>query len=140
MSEERIQFNAKKGKWYVSKKIKIDENTSNEEIARVLAAIEETLSVKIKDFLPFSMEKLEKIADEIYEKKKGRVSEEDISGALAKLKSPGTTKKLGTIDETKEGKEILKRLLTEIVLERLGITSKIEAKMIEKYIEKSKAN
>jgi len=27
MSEERIQFNAKKGKWYVSKKIKIDETS-----------------------------------------------------------------------------------------------------------------
>ncbi|ABO35915.1 conserved hypothetical protein [Methanococcus maripaludis C5] len=139
MSEERIQFNAKKGKWYVSKKIKIDENTSNEEIARVLASIEETLSIKIKDFLPFDMKKIGEIADEIYEKKKGRVKEEDISGALVKLKSPGTTKKLGTIDDAKEGKEILKRLLTEIVLERLGITSKIEAKMIEKYIEKSKA-
>lgn len=137
MSEERILFTAKKGKWYVSKKLKIEENTPDVEVARVLAGINETMSSKIKEFLPFDMQKLEEIADEIYVAKKGKVKEEEVSEALVKLKSPATTKKMNAITESKEGKEILKRLLTEIVLERLGFNAQIEAKMIEKFIEKS---
>ncbi|ABR54974.1 conserved hypothetical protein [Methanococcus vannielii SB] len=137
MSEERILFTAKKGKWYVSKKLKIDENTRNVEIARILAGINETISLKIKEFLPFDMQKLEEIADEIYVAKKGKVKEEEVSEALVKLKSPATTKKMNAITESKEGKEILKRILTEIVLERLGFKLHVEAKMIEKFIEKS---
>jgi len=137
MSEERILFTAKKGKWYVSKKLKIEENTPDVEVARVLAGISETMSSKIKEFLPFDMQKLEEIADEIYVAKKGKVKEEEVSEALVKLKSPGTTKKMNAITESKEGKEILKRLLTEIVLERLGFNAQVEAKMIEKFIEKS---
>ncbi|MCS3901928.1 DUF2666 domain-containing protein [Methanococcus voltae] len=138
MSEEKITFNAKKGKWYVSKKLKIDEKTQDVEISRILISIEETLGKKIKDYLPFDMIQLEEIADEIYVSKKGRVKEEDISQALAKLKSPATTKKLGKLTDLKEGKDILKVVLTNIILERLGIKTHIDVKTMDKFIEKSK--
>ncbi|MBP2173226.1 DUF2666 domain-containing protein [Methanococcus voltae] len=137
MAEEKILFNAKKGKWYVSKKLKIDENTADVEVSRILISIEETLSKKIKEYLPFDMIQLEEIADEIYVSKKGRVKEEDISQALAKLKSPATTKKLGKLTDLKEGKDILKVILTNIILGRLGISTHVDIKTIDKFIEKS---
>ena len=108
---EKIQFRAKKGKWFVVKKMDIDENTEDIEVARLLNSIDETINKKIIEFLPFDVKKLEEIADEIYQKKKGRVKEEDIANALAKLKSPSTTRKLNSITESKEGKEILKIIL-----------------------------
>ncbi|WP_421077681.1 DUF2666 domain-containing protein [Methanothermococcus sp. Ax23] len=134
---EKIQFRAKKGKWFVVKKMDIDENTEDIEVARLLNSIDETINKKIIEFLPFDVKKLEEIADEIYQKKKGRVKEEDIANALAKLKSPSTTRKLNSITELKEGKEILKIILNNIILERLGIKTRLDTKLIDKYMEKA---
>ncbi|MDK2790664.1 MAG: hypothetical protein PWP15_1171 [Methanothermococcus sp.] len=136
MQEEKIQFMAKKGKWFVVKKMNIDEKTEDIEIARLLAAINETTHNKIGQFLPFDMKALEEIADEIYTKKKGRIKEDELANVLMKLKSPSTTRKLNNITKSKEGKEILKIILNNIILERLGIKTRVDAKLIEKYIEK----
>jgi hypothetical protein len=135
-SSERIQFRAKRGKWFVVKKMDIDETTEDIEVARLLNSIDETICKKIYEFLPFDLNKLEELADEIYQKKKGRIKEEDIAMALAKLKSPSTTRKLNNITTSKEGKEILKIILNNMVLDRLGIKTRIDTKLIDKYIEK----
>jgi hypothetical protein len=136
--EEKIEFIAKHGKWFAVKKMKIDENTESIEIARLLASIDESVLNKIPEYLPFDIDKLYKIADEIYQKKKGRITEEEIAEVLKKLKSPAVTRKLNEITESKEGKEILKPLLNYIILERLGIQTRISPKVIEKYIEKER--
>ncbi|ACX73441.1 conserved hypothetical protein [Methanocaldococcus vulcanius M7] len=138
--ENKIEFIAKHGKWFTVKKLKIDENVEDIEIARLLASIDETVLNKIPEYLPFDIEKLNIIADEIFPKKKGRIKEEDIIEALKKLKSPATTRKLNEITTSKEGKEILKILLNSIILERLGIQTRISPKVIEKYIEKEREN
>ncbi|MFU8653353.1 DUF2666 domain-containing protein [Methanotorris formicicus] len=134
--ENKIQFIAKHNSWFVVKKMNIDDKTEDIEIARLLSSIDETVLSKLPEYLPFDMKKLEEIADEIYQKKKGRIKEEDIVNALMKLKSPSTTKKLGEITNSKEGKEILKIILNNIILERLGIKTRIDPKLIEKYMEK----
>lgn len=133
--EEGIQFRARKGDWFVVKKMEIDENTEDIDIARLLISIDETLDRKILEYLPFDMKKLEEIADEIY-KKKGRVKEEDILEAIKKLKSPKITRRLKEITDSKEGVEILRIILNRMVLERLGIKTRIDTKLIEKFIEK----
>jgi len=138
-NEESIQFRAKRGKWFVVKKMEIDENTENIDIARILISIEETLDRKIVEYLPFDIKKLEEIADEIY-KKKGRVKDEDIVEVIKKLKSPRITRKLKEITDSKEGVEILKIILNRMVLERLGIKTRIDTKLIDKYIEKDVLN
>ncbi len=138
--EDKIEFIAKHKKWFVVKKLKIDENIEDIEIARLLASIDETVLNKIPEYLPFDMNKLYEIADEIYKKKKGRITEEEIAEVLKKLKSPATTRKLNQITESKEGKEILKAILNNIILERLGIQTRVSPKVIEKYIEKEREN
>ncbi|ADG13929.1 DUF2666 domain-containing protein [Methanocaldococcus infernus] len=136
--EEKIEFLAKHKNWFVVKKLKIDENTEDIEIARLLASIDETVSRKFLEYLPFDLKKLEEIADQIYVKKKGRVKEEEIAEALKKLKSPAVSRKLNEITESKEGKEILKIILNNIILERLGIETRVPSRLIEKYIEKER--
>ena len=137
--KESIQFRVKKGNWFVVKKMEIDENTENIDIARILISIEETLDRKIVEYLPFDIKKLEEIADEIY-KKKGRVKDEDIVEVIKKLKSPRINRKLKEITDSKEGVEILKIILNRMVLERLGIKTRIDTKLIDKYIEKDVLN
>ncbi|WP_423793114.1 DUF2666 domain-containing protein [Methanocaldococcus indicus] len=135
--EERIEFFAKHKNWFVVKKLKIDENVEDIEIARLLLSIDETVSKKFLEYLPFDMKKLEEIADTIYKKKKGRISEEEIAEVLKKLKSPAISRKLNEITTSKEGKEILKIILTNMILERLGFETRVPSKLLEKYMEKS---
>ncbi len=135
MVDEKIEFFAKHKNWFVVKKLKIDEHIENIEIARLLNSIDETVSKKFLEYLPFDLDKLYKIADEIYIKKKGRLSEEEIAEVLKKLKSPAISRKLNEITTSKEGKEILKILLNNIILERLGFSVRVPTKLIDKYME-----
>jgi len=137
--EESIQFKARKGNWFVVKKMEIDESTEDIDIARMLISIDETLDRKILEYLPFDMKKLEEIADEIC-KKRGRVKDEEILEVIRKLKSPRITRRLKEITDSKEGVEILKVILNRMVLERLGIKTRIDTKLIDKYIEKDVLN
>jgi len=132
---ENIQFRVKKGNWFVVKKMEIDKNTKDIDIARILISIDETVDRKIVEYLPFDMKKLEEIADEIY-KKRGKIKNEDIVEAIKKLKSPKITRRLREITDSKEGVEILKVILNRIVLERLGIKTRIDTKLIDRYIER----
>ncbi|WP_131007117.1 DUF2666 domain-containing protein [Methanofervidicoccus abyssi] len=134
---ENIQFRVKKGNWFVVKKMDIDENTEDIDIARMLISINETVDRKIMEYLPFDMKKLEEIADEIY-KKKGKIKNEDIVEVIKKLKSPKITRRLRKITDSKEGVEILGIILNRIVLERLGIKTRIDTKLIDRYIEKAR--
>jgi len=115
----------------------IDENTEDIDIARMLISINETVDRKIMEYLPFDMKKLEEIADEIY-KKKGKIKNEDIVEVIKKLKSPKITRRLRKITDSKEGVEILRIILNRIVLERLGIKTRIDTKLIDRYIEKAR--
>ncbi|GBF36328.1 hypothetical protein MHHB_P0558 [Methanofervidicoccus abyssi] len=115
----------------------IDENTEDIDIARMLISINETVDRKIMEYLPFDMKKLEEIADEIY-KKKGKIKNEDIVEVIKKLKSPKITRRLRKITDSKEGVEILGIILNRIVLERLGIKTRIDTKLIDRYIEKAR--
>ncbi|HIP15977.1 MAG TPA: DUF2666 domain-containing protein [Methanothermococcus okinawensis] len=134
---ENIQFRVKKENWFVVKKMDIDENTEDIDIARMLISINETVDRKIIEYLPFDMKKLEEIADEIY-KKKGKIKNEDIVEVIKKLKSPKITRRLRKITDSKEGVEILRIILNRIVLERLGIKTRIDTKLIDRYIEKAR--
>ncbi|HIP84668.1 MAG TPA: DUF2666 domain-containing protein, partial [Methanothermococcus okinawensis] len=47
---------------------------------------------------------------------------------------------LKEITDSKEGVEILKVILNRMILERLGIKTRIDTKLIDKYIEKDVLN
>lgn len=144
MSDE-IVFSAKVGPWICIKKQKIEQDIKNVEVSRTLASIHESMDRKIWEFLKqdFDLESLDRIAYEITgavfdEKKKewflkGRISEQQITEALTKLRSPSTTKKI--TEQTKSGKEIAKAYLTRKVLELLGFNIELNPKTVDKYLE-----
>ncbi len=140
-----IRFEAEVGKWICIKKEKIDEDTKPIEISRLLASIHDSLDRKIWEYLKedIKKEQLDKIAYEITEaeydekkkqwKVKGKITEEKITKALAKLNSPSTSKKIEVKD--KHLKELAKAYLTRKVLELLGFKIEADPKLIDKYLE-----
>jgi hypothetical protein len=132
--QEHINFSAKHGSWIVVKKMALDEHTADEDIARILLSIRETLNNKIYDYLrsDFELETLEQWADEIVPG--GRLSEEKIAEVFKTLKSPKTTKRLKEFTTDKHKLEVYKGLLTELVLQRLKLNT-LELKPLEKYVD-----
>ena len=152
---EEILFSAQVGNWVCIKKGKLEADSKKIEASRVLASIHESMDRKIWEFLKddFPLEELDKIAYEITgavynEKKKdwlveGRVSEERLSQALAKLSSPTTSRRINDVlmTKTKNGPEIAKSYLSRKVIDLLGIRIELDPSVVEKYIkEKSKSN
>jgi predicted nucleotidyltransferase len=145
---DEIVFSAQVGKWVCIKKGKMEPGSGGMEVSRILASVHESMDRKIWEFLKddFPLEALDKIAYEITdaeynEKKKtwmlkGRVSEAQISQALAKLNSPGTTKRINeVIQKTKNGPEIAKSYLSRKVIDLLGIRIELDPAVVEKYIK-----
>ncbi|MFQ5892409.1 MAG: DUF2666 family protein [Candidatus Methanofastidiosia archaeon] len=133
--KDHINFTAKHGKWIVAKKIEIDEEVEDVDIARLLISVRETFNKKIFDYLAsdFDVSRIEEVASELVPK--GRLSGQKIAEVLSKLKSGVASRKLSGSASTKEEKEVVKAILAEMVLEKLKL-AKLKPKMIEKYIDK----
>jgi hypothetical protein len=141
---DEVQFTAQVGKWVCVKKQKVPDGAKIE-VSRALASIHDSMDRKIWEFLgeEFDLEALDKIAYEVAgaefdEKKKkwlvkGRVSEQQIINALAKLKSPALTRSADI--STKNGKAIAKAYVTRKVLDILGFQIELNPKTVEKYLE-----
>ncbi|HNR45407.1 MAG TPA: DUF2666 family protein, partial [Methanofastidiosum sp.] len=99
------------------------------DIARLLLSIRESFNEKILQYLGegFDLKFIQGIVDTIIK------DEKTISGALYKAKSPTTTKKLSEIANIKEAKDIAKGILTEMVLEKLGI-ERLTPDVLDKYL------
>lgn len=144
-----VNFSAQVGSWVCIKKGKVEDNASKVEVSRILASVHESMDRKIWDFLKddFPLEELDKIAYEVTgaaynEKKKdwrveGKVTEERLAMALAKLSSPATTRRINealTI-KSKNGPEIAKSYLSRKVIDLLGIRIELDPSVVEKYIK-----
>lgn len=147
---DEVKFEAQIGKWVCIKKGTIEENASKIEASGLLAGIHDSMDRKIFEYLSdeINTKQLDTIAGEITQatlnKKgeyelKGRVSEQQIGEALAKINSPSTTKKM-TLPENKHAMELAKTYLTRKVLEILKVRMEIDPKLIEKYLEEKKKN
>ena len=146
---DEIVFSAQAGNWVCIKKQKVEPDTKKVEIARVLASIHESMDRKIWEYLKddFPLEELDKIAYEITgavynEKKKdwlveGRVGEQKLSEALAKLNNPTIGRRINDAlaSKTKNGPEIAKSYLSRKVIDLLGIRIELDLSIVEKYIK-----
>ncbi len=143
-----IEFTAQVGKWVCVKKQKVPDGAKIE-ASRALASIHDSMDRKIWEFLgeEFDLEALDKIAYEVAgaefnEKKKkwlvkGRVSEQQVTNALAKLKGSGIARRMDI--STKNGKAIARSYVTRKVLNLLGFQIELNPKTVDKYLdEKSK--
>jgi len=114
---EKVEFISNYKGWKCYKGFDSTETKDKLDIARLLLSIRESFNEKIFDYLgqEFNIKFIGEIVDSIIR------DEKTISGALYKVKSPTTTKKLSEIVDLKEAKDITKGMLTEMVLQKLGI-------------------
>ncbi|HOP08969.1 MAG TPA: DUF2666 family protein [Candidatus Methanofastidiosa archaeon] len=132
--EDHINFSAKYKSWVAVKKMKIENEVEDVDVARILISIRETLDNKIFEYLSkeFDIKGLEKEADGMVPS--GRLNEEQIANVLKALRSPKTTKMLKGFTEEKLKLEVYKQLFSEIVLQKLNISS-LNTKALDKYLD-----
>lgn len=129
---EKVEFIGNYKGWKCYKGFETIEGKDKLDIARLLLSIRESFNEKIFEYLghDFDLNYIQSVVTSI-------INEEDgISGALYKVKSPATTKKLSEIANIKEAKSIAKGILTELVLEKLGI-ERLTPKVFDDYLGKS---
>lgn len=126
---EKVEFIGNYKGWKCYKGFESLDGKEKLDIARLLLSIRESFNEKIFEYLGqgFDLNFIQGIVDSIVNEEK------TISKALYKAKSPTTIKKLSEIANIKEAKDIAKGLLTEMVLEKLGI-ERLTPDVLDKYL------
>ncbi len=134
--KEMVHFLGNYSGWKCVKRMEVEELTEDFDIAMLLLSMRESFNNKIYDYMSdkFDMESLDGLVEDIIPKK-GRFKEEDIAATLSKLNSPDFLSGLQRISPDPNATEILKRIAAEKTLISLKLAL-LNAKMIEKYIEK----
>lgn len=143
--DERVEFFANKGKWVVVKKLKVTDKTSDLDVARFLASVNETMSRKLYDFLGTAMdlEALDAIAAECCGAEKGkkgyavkgRMSDERMQAAVAATRSVKVSKAINGVVEGKKTRDAAKSYVVRKTLEFMSFPISVSAKQIEGVIE-----
>lgn len=126
---EKVEFIGNYKGWKCYKGFDTLDGKEKLDIARLLLSIRESFNEKIYEYLgnDFDLNFINGIVDSILK------DEKTISGALYKVKSPTTTKKLSEIADLKEAKDIAKGMLTEMILEKLGI-ERLTPDVLDRYL------
>ena len=124
--DEHVNFTAKHGRWIVVKRLIIDEKTPMLDVARLLASINETATLKLPVYADIDLEGIE---EEFSAFK--RVKKSDIPKVIEVYEAfePSLY-----ADEPFEEHARVYALRT--ALEKIGLTLDVPAKSLEKYLEK----
>jgi len=125
--EDHINFTAKHGSWIVVKRLMIDEKTPLIDVARILASINETITLKLPIYAEIDVKGIEGYFKEF---KKVR-SESEIKGITEKLLNF-----MPTEYAPEEFTEHAKIYALRTVLKPMKLALDIPAKPLEKYLEK----
>ncbi len=125
--EDHVNFTAKHGGWIVVKRIMIDENTPMAEVARLLASINETVTLKLPTYAGIDVKGIDAWFGEF---KKVRKSE--IPLVLEKYRHFVPSNYAG-----REFVEHARIYALRKALEKIGLPLDIPAKSLEKYLEKA---
>ena len=136
INKNMVHFLGNYAGWKCVKRMEVEDLTEDLDIAMLLLSIRESFNNKIYDYMSdkFDMESLNGLVEDIIPKK-GRFKEEDIATTLSKLNAQEFISSLERISENPKATEILKRIAAEKTIAGLKL-SLLNAKMVEKYIEK----
>lgn len=128
---EHVNFTAKhvreEDKWIVVKRLMIDEETTFTEVARILASINETTTLKIAPYARIDIKGIEEYFSDVSKRTKGDALIAAVEKFLhfpAKNYAP------------QEFEEHAKVYALRTFLDKLGLNLDIPAKSLEKYLEK----
>ncbi len=124
--ENHVNFTAKHGRWIVVKRIMIDEKTPMADIARLLASINETITLKLPLYAGIDVRGIEAWFGEFKKVKKA-----EIPLVLEKYNHLTPSNYAGREFERHARIYALRK-----ALERIGLSLDIPAKALEKYLEK----
>ncbi|WP_297062385.1 DUF2666 domain-containing protein [Thermococcus sp.] len=124
--DEHINFTAKHGRWIVVKRLIIDEKTPMLDVARLLASINETTTLKIPVYAEIDIEGIE-----------GEFS------AFKKVKKSDIPKVIEVYEAFEPSlyadepfEEHAKIYALRVALDKIGLSLDVPAKSLEKYLEK----
>ncbi|WP_457752456.1 DUF2666 family protein [Thermococcus sp.] len=124
--EEHVNFTAKHGKWIAVRRLLIDEKTPMADIARLLAAINESLTLKLPAYAGIDVKGIDKYFSEFKKVKKA-----DIPRVVEKyLEFPAEE------HAPAEFVEHTRIYALRKCLEKIGLSLDFPAKSLEKYLEK----
>ncbi len=131
--DDHITFSAKYKSWITVKKTKVDENTDDLDVARLLFSVRETVNNKIYPFLEeeFNVSALEEKVDEMVPS--GKLKGEEVTDVIKALRSPKTTRMLKEFTTDKNKLEVYKGLFSELVLRKLSMNM-VSIKALDKYM------
>ena len=136
INKNMVHFLGNYAGWKCVKRMEVEDLTEDLDIAMLLLSIRESFNNKIYDYMSdkFDIESLDGLVEDIIPKK-GRFKEEDIATTLSKLNAQEFISSLERISKEPKATEILKRIAAEKTITGLKL-SLLNAKMVEKYIEK----
>ena len=129
MSDEVI-FTARYKDWMVIKKLLIEENTSPQEVAAILAGIEETISRKSYEFTGINQSAVEQIAQKLTKGK--RKSFTSLSEALSSLKPTELKNELLAACPTPAHLPIAENYLLKCMLDNSGFKTNLDRQILSK--------
>ncbi len=125
--DEHVNFTAKHGSWIVVKRLMIDEKTPLADVARLLASINETTTLKLPAYAGINTEGIDAWFG-------------DIKKARSKLEIEALVSKYHHLPAReyapRDFEEHARIYALRKVLEKVGLTMDIPAKSLEKYLEK----
>ncbi len=136
MSEEVI-FTARYKDWMVIKKLLIEENTTPQEVAAILAGIEETMSRKSYEFTGINQQKIEAMAEKLTKGK--RKSFTSLSESLSTLKPTELKNELLAACPTPAHLPIAENYLVKSMLDSLGFKTNLDRQTLSKTFPEIKA-
>ena len=125
--EDHINFTAKYGSWIVVKRLIIDEKTDLADIARLLASINETITLKLPLYAKIDLKGIEKWFEGI---KKAKTDVEIKTVVDKYLHFPAHRYASAEFEEHARIYALRK------MLEKVGLSLDVPAKPLEKYLEK----
>lgn len=126
-TEDHVNFTAKHGRWIVVKRLMIDEKTPMADVARLLASINETITLKLPLYAGIDTKGIEHWFGEFKKVKKA-----DIPAVIEKYRhfhpesyAPATFAEHARVYALRKA------------LEKIGLPLDVPAKSLEKYLEKA---
>ncbi|MCX8175441.1 MAG: DUF2666 domain-containing protein [Candidatus Micrarchaeota archaeon] len=131
---DEVVFNARYKDWMVVKKLLIDEKTSPQEVAAILASIESTLSRKSYEFSGIDTAKIAALAGKLTAGK--RKSYSSLAEAISALKPSELREELLSACPTPAHLPIAENYLLKCMLDNLGFKTNLDVETLaEAYPE-----
>ncbi|MCX8197128.1 MAG: DUF2666 domain-containing protein [Candidatus Micrarchaeota archaeon] len=128
-SSGEVIFTARYKDWVVVKKLSVDEKTTPQEVAAILASIESTLSFKSYQFAGIDHAKIDALAEKLAKGK--RKSFSSLSEIFSSLKPSEFKAELLSACPSEQHLPLAENYLVKLVLDKLGFKTNLDPLLLQ---------